>query len=101
MRAPWLRLKLKASLSWADIKQRLDREFDPDDVLRNDLYDAWHALASQQRVRALGTNMIVHHPEDFTCSGDDGLAPAGLVLNCLCACPAARPSLVQASCENR
>ena len=49
----------------------------------------------------LGTNMIVHHTEDFTCSGDDGLAPAGLVLNCLCACPAARPSLVQASCENR
>lgn len=47
-------LKLKASLSWADIKQRLDREFDPDDVLRQDLYD-------------------------FTCSGDDGLAPAGLI----------------------
>mmetsp|Transcript_35091 Transcript_35091/g.80832 ORF Transcript_35091/g.80832 Transcript_35091/m.80832 type:complete len:844 (-) Transcript_35091:40-2571(-) len=47
-------LKLKASLSWSDVKQRLDREFDPDDVLRQDLYD-------------------------FTCSGDDGLAPAGLI----------------------
>ena len=34
------RLKLKASLTWNDIKQRLDREFDPDDVLRQDLYDA-------------------------------------------------------------
>ncbi|CAE7171187.1 Hcn1 [Symbiodinium pilosum] len=45
-------LKLKASLTWNDIKQRLDREFDPDDVLRQDLYD-------------------------FVCSGDDGLAPAG------------------------
>eukprot|EP00439_Symbiodinium_sp_Y106_P066412 s4715_g10.t2 len=72
-------LKLKASLSWADIKQRLDREFDPDDVLRQDLYDAWHTLASQERVRALGSNMIAHLTEDFTCSGDDGLAPAGLI----------------------
>lgn len=45
-------LKLKPSLSWADVKIRLDREFDPDDPRRQDLYD-------------------------FVCSGDDGLAPAG------------------------
>lgn len=47
-------LKLKPSLSWADVKIRLDREFDPDDPRRQDLYD-------------------------FVCSGDDGLAPAGLI----------------------
>jgi len=47
-------LKLKPSLSWSDIKTRLDREFDPDDPCRHDLYD-------------------------FVCSGDDGLAPAGII----------------------
>lgn len=47
-------LKLKPSLSWADVKTRLNREFDPDDPRRQDLYD-------------------------FVCSGDDGLAPAGLI----------------------
>ncbi|CAK9047612.1 Cyclic nucleotide-gated cation channel alpha-3 (Cone photoreceptor cGMP-gated channel subunit alpha) (Cyclic nucleotide-gated channel alpha-3) (CNG channel alpha-3) (CNG-3) (CNG3) [Durusdinium trenchii] len=47
-------LKLKPSLSWTDVKTRLDREFDPDDSHRHDLYD-------------------------FVCSGDDGLAPAGII----------------------
>ncbi|CAJ1381972.1 unnamed protein product [Effrenium voratum] len=47
-------LKLKPSLHWPDLKQRLNREFDPDDSHRHELYD-------------------------FVCSGDDGLAPAGLI----------------------
>ena len=34
------RLKLKPSLSWADVKIRLDREFDPDDPRRQDLYES-------------------------------------------------------------
>ena len=33
-----LRLKLKPALSWSDVKLRLDREFDPDDPRRQDLY---------------------------------------------------------------
>lgn len=35
---PMPRLKLKPSLTWDDVKTRLDREFDRDDEGRHDLY---------------------------------------------------------------
>lgn len=106
----FLRLKLKPSLTWSDIKTRLDREFDPDDPCRHDLYESWIVLFSfdleevfsphpwGRRIYEYLANPFLESvffrdsvwkmrrdsyrfaAQDFVCSGDDGLAPAGMTM---------------------